>query len=196
LVEDKIKQKVNSKYIFTAPGNNEYLPDHQVDPSSVPEESLKVYRVYQPDEISYTTFVSINTLFCDNMNLYLISDQTESIRQLKMLEKILEQNDNIYLMGHIALSSGSCAETYQLIFRTILNKYSHKILGQFYGHTHSDEFIVNTNPKNPKEVTSFSLLTGSLSPLGTATSRFRVYDLDEKSFSIKDYFDYELKLNE
>ncbi len=37
LVEDKIKQKVNTKFVFTAPGNNEYLPDHQVDPSSVPE---------------------------------------------------------------------------------------------------------------------------------------------------------------
>ncbi len=61
------------------------MPDHQVDPSSVSEESLKVYRVYQPDESNYVTFVSINTLFCDNMNLYLISDQTASIRQLKML---------------------------------------------------------------------------------------------------------------
>ena len=81
-------------------------------------------------------------------------------------------------MGHIALSSGSCAETYQLIFRTVLNKYKHKILGQFYGHTHSDEFIVNTNPKNPEELTSFSLLAGSFSPFGTGTSRFRIYDLD------------------
>lgn len=55
---------------------------------------------------------------------------------------------------------------------------------------------MNTNPKNPDEVTSFSMLSGSLSPLGTGTSRFRVYDLDEKSFEIKNYFDYEMKLNE
>lgn len=40
------------------------------------------------------------------------------------------------------------------------------------------------------------MLAGSLSPLGTGTSRFRVYDLDEESFSVKDYFDYEMKLNE
>lgn len=55
---------------------------------------------------------------------------------------------------------------------------------------------MNTNPKNSDEVTSFSMLSGSLSPLGTGTSRFRVYDLDEKSFEIKNYFDYEMKLNE
>ena len=83
-----------------------------------------------------------------------------------------------------------------MIFRTVLEKYKQKILGQFYGHTHSDEFIVNTNPKNSEEVTSFSLLAGSLSPLGTGTSRFRMYDLDENSFGIVNYFDYELKLNE
>lgn len=69
-------------------------------------------------------------------------------------------------------------------------------MGQFYGHTHSDEFIVNTNPKAPEEITSFSMLAGSLSPFGTGTSRFRVYELDEKSFGIKNYLDYELKLNE
>lgn len=55
---------------------------------------------------------------------------------------------------------------------------------------------MNTNPKNPDEVTSFSMLSGSLSPLGTGTSRFRVYDLNEESFEIKNYFDYEMKLNE
>lgn len=40
------------------------------------------------------------------------------------------------------------------------------------------------------------MLSGSLSPLGTGTSRFRVYDLAEDSFSIQNYFDYEMKLNE
>lgn len=34
------------------------------------------------------------------------------------------------------------------------------------------------------------MLAGSLSPLGTGTSRFRVYDLDEATFNIKNYFDY------
>lgn len=40
------------------------------------------------------------------------------------------------------------------------------------------------------------MLSGSLSPLGTGTSRFRVYDLDEQNFEIRNYFDYEMKLNE
>ena len=90
----------------------------------------------------------------------------------------MEDNENIYLLGHISLSQGSCSKTYSLIFRTILNKYKNKILGQFYGHTHQDQFVVNTNPLNTSEIASFGMLTGSLSPLGTGSSRFRVYDLN------------------
>jgi sphingomyelin phosphodiesterase len=81
------------------------------------------------------------------------------------------------LLGHISLSQSSCSNTYSMIFRTILNKYKEKILGQFYGHTHQDQFVVNTNPKNTSEATSFGMLAGSLSPLGTGSSRFRVYEL-------------------
>jgi len=40
------------------------------------------------------------------------------------------------------------------------------------------------------------MLAGSLSPLGTGTSRFRVYDLDEETFNIRNYLDYELRLND
>lgn len=41
LVEDKLKEVVQTTLI-SAPGNNEYMPDHQVDPTAVPEESIKV----------------------------------------------------------------------------------------------------------------------------------------------------------
>lgn len=36
LVEEKIQETLDVKMI-TAPGNNEYLPDHQVDPMTYPE---------------------------------------------------------------------------------------------------------------------------------------------------------------
>jgi hypothetical protein len=39
LVEHKISQALNVELISAA-GNNEYLPDHQVDPTTYPEESL------------------------------------------------------------------------------------------------------------------------------------------------------------
>ena len=41
LVEGKIDKALGVPLI-SAPGNNEYLPDHQVDPTALPEESLKL----------------------------------------------------------------------------------------------------------------------------------------------------------
>jgi hypothetical protein len=34
MIEEKIEKSLNIK-VISAPGNNEYLPDHQVDPMSV-----------------------------------------------------------------------------------------------------------------------------------------------------------------
>jgi len=55
------------------------------------------------------TFISINTLYCDTINLYLLQDQTMPIRQLKTLNKILEDKDNVFLLAHISPTSPSCS---------------------------------------------------------------------------------------
>jgi hypothetical protein len=52
-----------------------------------------------------------------------------------------------------------------------------------------DQFVVNTDPRDNQTATSFGLLSGSLSPLGTSLPRFRVYELDQH-FNILNYDDY------
>ena len=52
-----------------------------------------------------------------------------------------------------------------------------------------DQFVVNTDPRDNHTPTSFGLLSGSLSPLGTGLPRFRVYELDN-NFNILNYDDY------
>ena len=52
-----------------------------------------------------------------------------------------------------------------------------------------DQFVVNTDPRDNKTATSFGLLAGSLTPLGTHLPRFRVYELDG-NFNIINYDDF------
>jgi hypothetical protein len=66
------------------------------------------------------TFVSINTLYCDMINLYLIQDQTMPIRQLKTLHSIIKAKDNVVLLGHISPTSPSCSSVYSSLFRAVL----------------------------------------------------------------------------
>jgi hypothetical protein len=55
-------------------------------------------------------------------------------------------------------------------------KYSTKIRGQFYGHTHSDQLTVNTYP-GTSTATGFGFVCPSISPLYIGTSRSRIYKL-------------------
>ena len=139
------------------------------------------------------TFIVLNTLFCDNINLYLIQDQTMALRQIKTLISILKDREDVFILGHIEPTSKSCSEIYATLFRAVLTKYSHKIRGQFYGHTHLDQFVVNTDPRDNKTATSFGLLAGSLTPLGTSLPRFRVFELNN-DFQIVNYDDYSFNL--
>ena len=52
-----------------------------------------------------------------------------------------------------------------------------------------DQFVVNTDPRDNKTATSFGMLAGSLTPLGTHLPRFRVYQLNSE-FEITNYDDY------
>jgi hypothetical protein len=56
-----------------------------------------------------------------------------------------------------------------------------------------DQFVVNTDPRDNQTATSFGMLAGSLTPLGTSLPRFRVYELNN-DFQITNYDDYAFSL--
>lgn len=120
--------------------------------------------------------MAINTIAFDEMNLYLMGDQSYAIFQLILLEQILSTKDNVYLLGHIPITLNGVAEDYAKVFRALVARYSTKIKGQFYGHTHSDQLTVNTYP-NTETATGFSWVAPSLSPLYVGSSRSRIYKI-------------------
>lgn len=123
------------------------------------------------------------------INLYLIQDQTMAIRQLKTLNNIIKSKENVVLLGHISPTSASCSDVYSTLFRAVLTSQASKIKAQFYGHTHLDQYVVNTDPRDNETATSFGFLAGSLSPLGTNQPRMRVYELSN-DFDLINYKDY------
>lgn len=91
-------------------------------------------------------FVSLNTIAFDDLNLFLLGDQSYAIFQLMILEDVLQNHENIYLLGHIPPTIDGATVEFSTVFRALIGKYSHKIKGQFYGHVHSDKITVNTYP--------------------------------------------------
>lgn len=97
-------------------------------------------------------------------------------------------------MGHIPPTLTGVAVEYGQVFRALVTRYSSKIKGQFYGHTHSDQITVNTEASSTK-ATGFGFVCPSLSPLSVGTSRSRIYKLtfSPESNGVNDYTQYQIK---
>jgi sphingomyelin phosphodiesterase len=99
----------------------------------------------------------------------------------------------VYILGHIPPTISGTAEEYATVYRALIAKYSDKIKGQFFGHTHSDQLTVNTYP-NTDKATGYGFICPSMSPLYVGAARSRVYKLaigDENG--VNDYTQYIFK---
>ena len=60
----------------------------------------------------------------------------------------------MHILGHIPPGHVDCVRVWSANFNAIVGRYSHIIAGQFYGHTHLDEFqLFFSKEKNQKEST-------------------------------------------
>ena len=60
----------------------------------------------------------------------------------------------MHILGHIPPGHVDCVRVWSANFNAIVGRYSHIIAGQFYGHTHLDEFqLFFSREKNQKEST-------------------------------------------
>ena len=60
----------------------------------------------------------------------------------------------VHILGHIPPGHVDCVRVWSANFNAIVGRYSHIIAGQFYGHTHLDEFqLFFSKEKNEKEST-------------------------------------------
>ena len=70
--------------VLSSTGNNDYTPDHQTSPKDL-SYLIKVDQLYVNEK--KLTFISLNNIVSDNMNLYLFGDQTYAVYQLQLLEQ-------------------------------------------------------------------------------------------------------------
>ena len=63
----------------------------------------------------------------------------------------------VHILGHIPPGHVDCVRVWSANFNAIVGRYSHIIAGQFYGHTHLDEFQLFFS-KNKKESTGMQVV--------------------------------------
>lgn len=136
----------------------------------------------------------------DTQNWYLVPNHTDPLLHLKFLEETLEycehNNEVAYLIGHIPPGDIFTLSEWSTRFRALVNRFTNIIRGQFYGHTHYDEF------KNVKSFRDDEMSAGTVWAVPSLTSYphkhpgLRMWEVDADTWNIWDYEQYRMYVND
>ena len=122
--------------------------------------------------------------------------------QLDWLAKTLQKSEDIgekvHILGHYPPSN--CLSSWKNNYYRIVNRYESTITGQFFGHTHNDQFYVMYDIENPDRAIGMEYVTGSATTYSFLNPGYRIYTIDgnynESSYDVLDYRNVFLNLTE
>ncbi|CAG9327656.1 unnamed protein product [Blepharisma stoltei] len=141
--------------------------------------------------------VAINTQACNNDNFFLLENATDPMGQIQWLAKELaaaEQSGQVvYLFSHIPIESGDCLDDWAAHVNALVDRYSNTIAGQFYGHTHKDQWSITRGVKSLTPL-SVQWAAPSVTTYQGMNPSFRVYEADTVTKLVTDIHQYRLNL--
>jgi len=93
-----------------------------------------------------------------------------------------------WIFGHIPPGSGDSFRDQSNYYDQIIQRFKHTIVGQFFGHTHIDQFHIaysDHTQRTAENAVSFSLVAPSLTPTN-GNPAFTVYDVDPDTYEVMD----------
>lgn len=139
--------------------------------------------------------ISLNNLYWYKANFWLFDSDTAqpdpngilafAAQELQAAE---DAGQRAWIIAHMPPSSSDTLYDQSNYFDQIVQRYKNTIAGQFYGHTHQDEFAISytdyTN-RTADNAVSTMWIVPSLTP-STGNPAFRVYDVDPDTYEIMD----------
>ncbi len=102
----------------------------------------------------------------------------------------------VYIIGHITPGDPTFLSECSKRYVAITDRFSHIIRGQFYGHTHNDEFKIMREYFHRDKISGVVQLAPSLTTFVGQNPSFRILEVDSDTKIIKDYYQYRFNLNE
>jgi len=139
--------------------------------------------------------ISLNTQWADSYNFYLLLREGQEYEEFVWLTNTLLQSERngerVILIGHIP--SGKSAPPnltyYGSEYVRIINRFSEIIVGQFFGHSHQDEFEIVYSLSNESEPISVIYITSSVTSYTLKNPGFRIYEYNS-ALELLDYKHY------
>lgn len=98
------------------------------------------------------------------------------------------------MIGHIAPSSADCFTQWSTRFSALIERFSHIIRGQFYGHIHSDSFLIYKSFLSTSETVQSGFIAPSMTTNSHRNPSFRVFEIDSDTKIPVNYYQYRLNL--
>ncbi|KAJ8402301.1 hypothetical protein AAFF_G00371660 [Aldrovandia affinis] len=146
--------------------------------------------------------VSLNMNFCARENFWLMVNSTDPAEQLQWLVGILQEAENkgekVHIIGHIP--PGLCLKSWSWNYYHIINRYESTVTGQFFGHTHVDEFQMFYDEETLTRPLGVAFIAPSITTYIDLNPGYRVYYVDGQypgsSHLVLDHETYILNLTE
>nr|XP_061801179.1 sphingomyelin phosphodiesterase-like [Nerophis lumbriciformis] len=149
----------------------------------LPEQALKTLRYggfYTTEIQPGLRLVSLNMNFCARENFWLMVNSTDPANQLQWLVHVLQTSEDkgekVHIIGHIP--PGLCLSSWSWNYYHIVNRYESTITGQFFGHTHYDEFQMFYDGETLTRPLGVAFIAPSVTTYINLNPGYRVYYVD------------------
>ncbi|CAF1680569.1 unnamed protein product [Rotaria magnacalcarata] len=135
----------------------------------------------------YTTLVrpglrliSLNTNYYASDNYWLFVNSTDPLNQLEWfiqwLQYAEDNGEKVHIIAHHP--PRTCFAAFGWNFNRIVNRFENTISGQFYGHTHRDEFNMFYDENDRQRPVSMAYIAPSLTTESFLNPGYRIYTID------------------
>ncbi|GBL78306.1 Sphingomyelin phosphodiesterase [Araneus ventricosus] len=146
-------------------------------------ETLKLGAFYTAEVYPGLRIISLNMNYCNSLNWWLLINSTDPTGQLAWLVAQLQMAENkgekVHIIGHIPPGEPDCLGVWSSNYNRIINRYESTVTGQFFGHTHSDEFelFYDETSQNPR-ATNVVYIGPSVTTYDGFNPGYRIYTVD------------------
>ncbi|XP_060623167.2 sphingomyelin phosphodiesterase [Anolis sagrei] len=212
--------------VYPAVGNHESVPVNSFPPPFVPGnqssawlydamadawapwlppdalETLRVGGFYTLPVLPGLRLVSLNMNFCSEANFWLLINATDPAGQLQwlvgVLQKAEESGEKVHIIGHIP--PAHCLRCWSWNYYRIINRFESTVAGQFFGHTHVDEFEMFYDEETLSRPVGIAFVAPSVTTFIALNPGYRLYQVDGPypggSFLVLDHETFILNLTE
>lgn len=143
--------------------------------------------------------LNVNSNYCARLNPWTLYDPVDPANQLSWLSKQLykaEQSGNkVHITMHVPPDSRECTQGWLYNYIRIVERFQDIIKGQYYGHTHVDEFRIIYSLTNEEKPIGLEFIAPAITPFSHNNPAYRVYIMNSGG-ELSEYSNYYFNLTE